>query len=316
MPVSDADQSGEPLLLHSLEEFRDLILQWLELADVRTIVEIGSESGAMTRTLADWTAARDGRLHSVEPSPAPEVVALDERSDSFTLVKGLSPDALTGIPPSDAYIVDGDHNHWVVTRELAAIYADGQTPLSVLHDVGWPCARRDQYYAPHVLPREAVHPHSWDRGKVLDREELVEGGFRGPLDFASAQLEGGEGNGVLTAVEHFLAGRDDLAYRHIPAIFGVGVIFPAAAPYAEELDRALAPFHGNPLLEKLERNRIRLFLSLLDAHGGPQVLDSARNRLVAEYDARLSELEAENARLRQEAVRRETDPAARANGAR
>ena len=180
----------------------------------------------MTRTLADWTAQRGGRLHSVEPQPAPDVVELDASSDSFTLVEGLSPDALEGIPAGDAYIVDGDHNHWVVSRELAAIYADGAAPLSVLHDVGWPCARRDQYYAPHVLPPEGVHPHSWDRGKVLDREELVEGGFRGPLDFASALREGGDGNGVLTAVEEFVATRDDLVYRHIPAIFGVGVIFP------------------------------------------------------------------------------------------
>ena len=186
----------------------------------------------------------------------------------------------------------------------------------MLHDVGWPCARRDQYYAPHVLPREGVHPHSWDRGKVLDSEELVEGGFRGPLDFASAKLEGGEQNGVLTAVEEFVATRDDLEYRHIPAIFGVGVIFPREAEYAEALERALAPYHGNPLLEKLERNRIRLFLSLLDAQGGPRTLDSARNRLVAEYDARLSELEAENARLRQEASRRPAPPPpAGSNGA-
>jgi hypothetical protein len=312
MAVSD----GEPLLLHSLEEFRDLILGWLDLAGVRTIVEIGSESGGMTRTLAGWTGERGGHLYSVEPSPAPEVVELHERSERFTLVRGLSPDALAGIPPCDAYIVDGDHNNWVVTRELGAIYADGRRPLSVLHDVGWPCARRDQYYAPHVLPPEGVHPHSWDRGKVLDSPELVRGGFRGPLDFASALREGGPGNGVLTAVEQFLSARDDLAYRHIPAIFGVGVIFPSAAPYAERLERALEPFHENALLEKLERNRIRLFLSLLETEGGPWTLDSARNRLVAEYDARLSELEAENARLRQEVVRLQTAPPARHNGAR
>jgi len=313
MPVSDADQAGQPLLLHSLEEFRDLILEWLDLAGVRTIVEIGSESGAMTHTLGRWAAEREGHLHSVEPSPGPEVVKLDEESDRFTLVQGLSPDALEGIPPCDAYVVDGDHNNWVVTRELETIYAEGRRPLAILHDVGWPCARRDQYYAPHLLPPEAVHPHSWDRGKVLDSPELVEGGFRGPLDFASAQVEGGPRNGVLTAVEHFLSTRDGLLYRHIPAIFGVGVIFPSDAPYAGDLERVLEPLHENPLLDKLERNRIRMLLSLIQAREAPQTLDAVRNRLVAEYDARLSELEAENARLRLEAVRLQAAEAARAD---
>jgi hypothetical protein len=307
MPVSDAEIGDEPLLLHSLNEFRDLIFSWLELAGARTVVEIGSEAGVMTRELAEWTSARDGHLYTVEPTPEPEVVALDERSDGFTLVSGRSPDALAGIPPCDAYIVDGDHNYWVVSRELEAIYAGDRSPLSVLHDVGWPCARRDQYYAPRALPPEAVHPHSWDRGKVLGSSELVEGGFRGPLDFASAEHEGGARNGVLTAVEDFLQTREDLDYRHIPAIFGLGLIFPAHAPYAAELRRKVDPLHENPLLEKLERNRIMLFLSLLQANEGPRSLDSARNRLVAEYDARLSELEAENARLRQEAVRLQTD---------
>ena len=306
MPVSDAEIGDEPLLLHSLHEFRDLIFSWLELAGAKNVVEIGSESGVMTRELAEWTAERDGRVYSVEPSPTPDVVGLDERSERFTLVRGRSPDALEGIPPCDAYIVDGDHNYWVVSHELEAIYTGDRAALSILHDVGWPCARRDQYYAPRALPPEAVHPHSWDRGKVLGSSELIAGGFRGPLDFASAEHEGGPRNGVLTAVEDFMDSREDLHYRHIPAIFGLGVIFPRDAPYAAELERGLEPLHENPLLEKLERNRIRLFLALLEANEGPRALDSARNRLVAEYDSRLSELEAENARLRQEAVRLQT----------
>jgi Methyltransferase domain len=307
MPVGDGEHAGEPLLLHSLYEFRDLIFSCLEIAGARTVVEIGSESGVMTHELAKWASRRDGHLYSVEPSPVSEIVELDRRSEQFTLVHGRSPDALSGVLPCDAYLVDGDHNYWVVSHELDAIFApvpaDGRPPLAILHDVGWPCARRDQYYAPDALPPEGLHPHSWDRGKVLDRAELVEGGFRGPLDFASAEREGGPRNGVLTAVKDFLARREDLTYRHVPAIFGLGVIFPSAAPYANQLDDALAPFHQNPLLAKLERNRIRLFLSLIQAEGGPRTLDAARNRLVAEYDARLSELEAENARLRQEAVR-------------
>src|SRR5207244_7856955 len=127
----------------------------------------------------------------------------------------------------------GDHNHWTVTRELEAIYTDGRTPVAILHDVGWPCARRDQYYSPDRLPPEGVHPHSYSKGRVPGRSELSRSGFGGAGEFAVALEEGGERNGVLTAVEDFLEGHAELRYAHIPAVFGLGVIFSSDAPYAD-----------------------------------------------------------------------------------
>lgn len=62
---------GAELLLHSLAEFRDVILGALEIAGARTVVEIGSEEATFTRELLAWAEKSEGTLHCVEPHPAP-----------------------------------------------------------------------------------------------------------------------------------------------------------------------------------------------------------------------------------------------------
>src|SRR4051794_24564668 len=142
---------ADDVLIYSLSEHRELIFECLAAAAPKRIVEIGSEAAGMTRELARWVEENDAKLVTVEPFPIDEVRALDAASEHVELVEGRSPAALTGIEPADVYLVDGDHNHWTVLRELQAIYSGG-TPLTFLHDVGWPCARRDQYYSVDALP--------------------------------------------------------------------------------------------------------------------------------------------------------------------
>src|SRR5205807_9113807 len=133
----------------------------------------------------------------------PEIRRLAQANAHFDLIEGRSPAALPA--GADAYIIDGDHNYWTVSRELEIAFR-GEA-LAILHDVGWPCARRDQYYAPEALPDEAVLPHSFDSGRVPGERELVDGGFRGAGQFAVALEEGGPRNGVLTAIEDFVGER-------------------------------------------------------------------------------------------------------------
>lgn len=292
------------LLLHSLTEMKDLVHGALEAAQTRTVVEIGSESGANTRELLRFVEEREGQLWCVEPEPTIEVERLDEQEDRLHLVRGRSPEALTAIEACDAYIIDGDHNYWTVSRELDHIaQGSGRLPLVILHDVCWPGGRRDMYYAPDALPAGAVHPHSWQLGSVPDREEAVEGGFRGRGGFAIAVREGGERNGVRTAVEDFVETRRDLRFALVPVIFGLGFLYSATAPYAESLDRLLGPFERNPLLERLERNRIDLYLELLKQGDVVSALGLQQGRLLAEYDRSLTAAEAEAAALRLEVAK-------------
>jgi hypothetical protein len=294
----------EPLLLHSLAEHRELIFGALDAARPRRIIEIGSETGGFSKELLDWAGANGATLATVEPLPTPEIRRLAREVEHFELVEGRSPAALADVEPADAYVIDGDHNHWTVLRELRAAYNDGRAPLSILHDVGWPCARRDQYYSPGSIPPEGLRPHSYERGREPDRSELVEvGGFHGDFQFAVALEEGGERNGVLTAVDDFLKERTDLDYRQVEAVFGVGYVFAREAPYAARLRELLDPWHEAGLLARLERNRVRLFARVLELQDQLKRVGLSGSRASLAAEDRIEALEAENAALRLERQR-------------
>lgn len=296
--------ADEPLLLHSLSEHGELIFGALDAARPRRVVEIGSETGGFSKELLDWSGRNGATLVTVEPYPTPEVRDLAASTEHFELVTGRSPGALAEIEPADAYVIDGDHNHWTVTGELRAAYADGREPLAILHDVGWPCARRDQYYAPHAIPGDARLPHSYEQGRDPDSSELVDvGGFQAEFEFAVARSEGGERNGVLTAVEDFLAERPELEYRQVNAVFGVGYLYPATAPYAERLRELLDPWHGSALLARLERNRVRMFARIVELQDRLRRAGLRADGAVLELEDRIEALEAENAALRLERAR-------------
>jgi hypothetical protein len=308
-----------PLLLHSLTEHRTVIFGCLEAIGARTVVEVGSEFGGFTTELTDWMRERGGRTTAIEPYPVDEVRALDASEAHFTLVEGLSPAALREVEPADAYVLDGDHTYWTVRSELRTVRelaGERPHPLVVLHDVGWPCGRRDQYYDPSTLPEGAVHPHTWDQGVVPGDSGVVDGGFRGEGQFAAALHEGGPENGVLTAVEDHLAEHPDLAYAHVPSVFGLGIVYPSTGEAAERLRTLLAPYDRNPQLERLEQNRIELFLRVLELQDALQATQAkaardarSKARLLLEYSDRLAAAEAENAALRLERVQWRARPA-------
>jgi hypothetical protein len=260
-----AEQTLQPLLLHSLSELREIWLPLVELAGVRSVTEIGSESGVTSSLLIERLhAAGGGQLRVIDPGalevPAPSDV-------DCTIVRGFSPDALAGLDATDAYLVDGDHNYWTVSHELQAIAEaarDRETfPLVLLNDVSWPAARRDQYYAPERIPSEFRQPYSFELGAVPGEEDLQPSGFRGEGSFAYALKEGGPRNGVLTAVEDFLRARPGLELHLVAPVFGLGVILDKAAPWASVARERLAPYAGSAFLARLERNRTELFVRLV-----------------------------------------------------
>lgn len=262
------------LLIHSMAEFADIILPALQLADARRIAEIGAEYGGMSTLLAGHVAEQGGRLYSIDPEPKPAFIDwVEGRSDHVEHVARPSLEAIGDLSGIDAWIVDGDHNWYTVYNELQQIAGvaarDGNPLLVFLHDIAWPCARRDMYYAPDRIPAAFRHAHGYDAGVTPDDPGFRRNrGFRGAGAFAFALEEGGPRNGVLTAIEDFLgeqhaAGRE-LGFAEIPAVFGLGVIFDYAAPYAAALAELLLPFHDNRLLRSLERNRLTGYLHILE----------------------------------------------------
>ncbi len=255
------------LLLHSMAEFTEIILPVLELSGAREVVEVGSEYGTMTRELLDHAERHDGRLTVIDPKPSPVAKALFDGSPRGTLVEKLSLEAL-GELEADAWLLDGDHNYYTVRRESETIWertrAARRPFLVFYHDVGWPWGRRDLYYDPDTIPADARRPHTWDHGVTPGEPGVVRGGFRGEGGWACALNAGGPKNGVLTAVEDFVEGKEpDLVWACVPAVFGLGVLFDSRAPWTEAVKRFLLPYHMNPLLERLERNRLECYLRVV-----------------------------------------------------
>jgi hypothetical protein len=261
------------LLIHSMTEFSSLIQGVIERSGARRIAEIGAEFGGMSQLLADHCAAKGGMLTSIDPAPKDEFVAWAASSPHVTHLAATSLEAMPRLADIDAWMIDGDHNYYTVFNELRladeASRRDGKPLLAVLHDTDWPCARRDMYYAPQTIPAEHRHPHSYDAGVTLDHDGcLMERGMRGMGNFAWALRAGGPKNGVLTAIEDFIeqAQSEDrpLLYAHIPAVFGLGVLFDAGAEWAEDVAGMVLPYHDNELIASLERNRLRNYLAVID----------------------------------------------------
>jgi hypothetical protein len=269
------------LLIHSMTEFSSLILGCVERAGARRIVEIGAEFGGMSQRLADHCAGAGGTLTSIDPAPKAEFVAWADECPHVRHVAATSLAAMPGLSDVDAWMIDGDHNYYTVFNELkladAASRRDGKPLLAVLHDTDWPCARRDMYYAPETIPAEHRHPHSYDAGVTLGNDGCLRGrGMRGMGNFAWALRAGGPKNGVLTAIEDFIEqaqaqgqadGGDEprhLLYAHIPAVFGLGILFDASAEWAEDVAAMVLPYHENELIASLEVNRLRNYLAVIE----------------------------------------------------
>jgi methyltransferase family protein len=263
---------------HSLANLAEILIPILDAAQVRSIVEIGTYEGDLTRVLLDWAAGSDARVTAVEPDPPARLLRLVLERPELELVRELSHAALRQIELPDAVVIDGDHNYYTVTQELRLIdeRSGGNLPLLVLHDVGWPHARRDAYYEPDQIPQEDRQPMVQGAGLVPGEPGVVTGGL--PYRWA-AEREGGPRNGVLTAVEDFVEARDGLRLAVVPAFFGLGVVWRGEAPWAAAVAEAVAPWDRNPVLARLEANRV---LQLATQHVQATQLSWFRERLAAQ----------------------------------
>jgi SAM-dependent methyltransferase len=266
---SDPDRWGT-----SLAQSAELMLPCLDAAGVRSVAEVGAFAGDLTRVLLGWAAESGARVTAVDPSPQEGLVALEREHPELELVRATSLDALPAIELPDAVVIDGDHNYYTVSEELRLIgeRAPGaELPLLLFHDVCWPHGRRDDYFAPEQIPEDYRRPLAGAAGGIFPGEPgLRPGGLPYPRSAAS---EGGPRNGVLTAVEDFVAQREGVRLVVVPLFFGFGVVWSQSAPWSDELARILDPWDRNPILERLEANRVHQL-----AQGHVRLVESWRAR--------------------------------------
>jgi hypothetical protein len=209
--------------------WRKILLPLCEAVDARTFLEIGAEYGKSTHALMQYVKRVEGHLHCIDPAPAFEAEAFaKEHSSCLSFYRALSLDVIGELPRHDVVMVDGDHNWFTVYNELRALESlHGENPLHqpliFLHDIGWPYGRRDLYYAPETIPAEYRHEYA-RAGMLPNKSELVENGGLNP-ELCNAGHEGGPQNGVLTAVEDFLAqSTQEWEFQQLPVYYGLGIL--------------------------------------------------------------------------------------------
>jgi hypothetical protein len=261
--VSDQGPSFDPYLHDpagwgvSMAQLTEIMLPCLDAAEARSVAEIGAYAGDLTRVLVAWANRADARVTAIDPTPQPGLELLADEQDRLELIRQTSLEALPGIALPDAIVIDGDHNYYTVSQELRLIAqraGEGYLPLLLFHDVRWPHGRRDDYAAPEQIPPEARHGTIGDDGGISPGNSGVDPtGLPYP---GSADHEGGPGNGVLTAIDDFVAGREHVRLVVVPAFFGLGVAWDTRCPFAPAVATLLDPFDRHPVLDRLETNRV------------------------------------------------------------
>jgi hypothetical protein len=208
----------------------------------KSVCEIGASHGETTDELLKLPLAAYTIIDPCFDEDLAEKYRADRR---VTVLRMNSLDALTPpellrpAAPFDCLLIDGDHNWYTVFNELRLIHEHGLLRpggFIFLHDVSWPYGRRDMYYQPDTVPAEFRHPHA--RRAIVEGQSQLGEANGNNSHLANAVEEGGPRNGVLTAVEDFLAlHAKDYRFFPVKMEFGLGVL-QLRAPGA----RALWPF--------------------------------------------------------------------------
>lgn len=239
----------------------------------RVLCEVGTASGENTRNLLEFARDTGAVLHAIDPEPGFPVDAWErEFGEAFRFHRCRSLPLLRRLTSPDVALLDGDRNWYTVFHELEALSIRAQDsgrefPLTLVHDVAWPYARRDFYSDPTSVPADHRRPCT-QGGMVPGRAELdPDGGLS--LDRWHAIAEGGPRNGVMTAVEDFRVLRPDLRFVAVPGFHGLGLLFPESSirrspllgALSEDLHRTLGRLGW---FEVLEDARVRAEIDSLD----------------------------------------------------
>ena len=169
-------------------------------------------------------------------------------------------------------------------------------PLVFVHDTEWPYGRRDLYYNPETIPEEYRQPFA-QKGIGRHKMELRQSGGIN-TELCNALMEGGPKNGVLTAVEDYLAQSGlDFFFMNLPVYFGLGVLVTQARldknrVLEGEIKRLEDCLKGERLLKVAEQIRLNTLISL---QGVQRELELARLRIL-DLEASMSVLDCEEAK--------------------
>jgi len=272
------------------------VMPVIELVKPRRMMEIGADWGWNTRKILAYCKSNGCHADIVDPAPRPELhqVLADFGKELYSYHPLKSLQAIPQLLTPDIALIDGDHNWYTVFRELTLMFArasetDAPPPICIMHDVGWPYARRDMYYNPNDVPQAQRHPYAY-RGMVPGVAELREDGMNG--FHANALQEGGPQNGVMTAIEDFIASSSlDIKLYTLPYFNGLGFLVPEQRMTAELKALIEGFFTAEELLKSCialeeETNRLRARYQMTETRltKRTEALQRARNLLAKQKE--------------------------------
>ncbi|MGH2956566.1 MAG: class I SAM-dependent methyltransferase [Solirubrobacterales bacterium] len=286
----ETDAPAGPPDAYSLANFGEIMFPCLEAISAESVIEVGAYRGDFTRELLAWAKDAGAEVTAIEPEPPPQLLELAERHPELKLVREESHEALASIPLADVVVIDGDHNYYTLSEELRLIEqtaGEGSLPLLLFHDVCWPHARRDTYYAPERIPGEHRQPLARDATIAPGEPGLAEAGLEYPW---AAEREGGPANGVLTAIEDFISGRGHLRLAVVPTFFGLGILWSERAPWADRVAVIVEPWDSSPMLQRLEADRVAHIVDQVRLRRQEQLLRSLLDSRAFALAERISRL--------------------------
>ena len=147
------------------------MLPCLDAAAARSVVEVGAFAGDLTRVLVDWArgagahVARDRPRAAAASSWRSNASAPGARADPRDEPRraAADPAAGRGRDRRRPQLLDGARGAAADRRAAPG----AELPLLLFHDVCWPHARRDDYFAPEQIPAERRQPLAGDRRRPL-----------------------------------------------------------------------------------------------------------------------------------------------------
>lgn len=215
------------LWAYSMLNFMPIFDYILEDLKNPNICEIGVEYGTSGRYFSNLAIKHAGSYSGIDPFLPANAV---DDPPFIKYYKNYSENYLSNEKwEHNLFIIDGDHNFTTVSKELNAIHKRsselGRSPLIFMHDVTWPCGKRDAFYDLSRMPDDVVKNSQACASVDLNSEKLIEFGVGYGYDIGWRTVIGGPENGVLTALENFCDSQKDWKYLIIPAFFGLAVVW-------------------------------------------------------------------------------------------
>src|SRR5687767_14095162 len=109
------EQTSDPNKLgYSLANVAEILIDCLEAAGVRSVLEIGAYRGELTAELLDWAARSQARIIAVEPQPPSQLLELAASRPELELLRETRHQSLARLDRQDAVVIDGDHNYYTL----------------------------------------------------------------------------------------------------------------------------------------------------------------------------------------------------------